>query len=156
MTRRAKVAKTVEEIAGCFPVMAELRPHLGEEEFIRRVNRQRTAGYELVFLEDEREVKAVAGFRIFESLAWGKYLNVDDLVTRGGDRSKGHGQILFDWLVAYARDAGCEELHLDSGVQRFGAHRFYLHKRMEIIAHHFSLKLGAVAGAHGPQGLCDR
>ena len=31
-------------------------------------------------------------------------------------------------------------LHLDSGVQRFGAHRFYLASRMDIIAHHFSMK----------------
>jgi len=33
------------------------------------------------------------------------------------------------------------QLHLDSGVQRFSAHRFYLSKRMEISSHHFSLKL---------------
>jgi hypothetical protein len=44
-------------------------------------------------------------------------------------------------LVAEARAAGCGELHLDSGVQRFAAHRFYLRERMEIMAHHFRLKL---------------
>jgi GNAT superfamily N-acetyltransferase len=144
--KRIKVAETDVEIVGCFPVMAELRPHLGEEEFIRRVKRQHSAaGYELVFLEDEGEVKAVAGFRITESLAWGKCLKVDDLVTRSDERSKGHGQVLFDWLVAHAKEAGCEELHLDSGVQRYGAHRFYLHNRMEIVAHHFHLKLRAAA-----------
>ncbi|MGZ5001726.1 MAG: GNAT family N-acetyltransferase, partial [Chthoniobacterales bacterium] len=30
---------------------------------------------------------------------------------------------------------------LDSGVQRFDAHRFYLMKRMKISSHHFSLEL---------------
>ena len=148
MTKQIKVGETDEEIAGCFPVMAELRPHLDEGEFIRRVKRQRSAaGYELAFLEDEGEVKAVAGFRISECLAWGKLLKVDDLVTRSGEGSKGYGQSLFDWLVAYARERGCDEVHLDSGVQRFGAHRFYLLNRMEIIAHHFRLNLKAVTAA---------
>jgi hypothetical protein len=30
---------------------------------------------------------------------------------------------------------------LDSGVQRFGAHRFYLRRRMDITSHHFALDL---------------
>jgi hypothetical protein len=49
--------------------------------------------------------------------------------------------MLFDWLVAQAREHGCARLELDSGVQRFRAHRFYLMKRMEISSHHFMLKL---------------
>lgn len=86
-------------------------------------------------------MKAVAGFRISECLAWGRFLYVDDLVASANDRSKGYGGTLFDWLVAYARDAGCDEFHLDSAVHRFAAHRFYLNKRMAIEAHHFGLKL---------------
>ena len=39
---------------------------------------------------------------------------------------------LVDWLVEYARAEGCDELHLNSRVQRFDAHRFYLNKRMSI------------------------
>lgn len=33
------------------------------------------------------------------------------------------------------------ELHLDSGVQRYGAHRFYLRHGMDITSHHFRLVL---------------
>jgi hypothetical protein len=40
-----------------------------------------------------------------------------------------------------AIDAGCRSLDLDSGVQRFEAHRFYLRERMNITAHHFDLRL---------------
>jgi GNAT superfamily N-acetyltransferase len=74
-------------------------------------------------------------------LAWGKFLYVDDLVAKSDDRSKGFGGALFDWLIEYARKEGCDQFHLDSGVQRFAAHRFYLTKRMIIEAHHFGLKL---------------
>ena len=135
------LAKSDQEIHSCFDVMVELRPHLKQEVFVARIKRQqKNAGYELAYLS-AGGVKAVAGFRISECLAWGKFLYVDDLVAGNSDRSKGYGGTLFDWLVAYAREAGCDEFHLDSGVQRFDAHRFYLRRRMAIEAHHFGLKL---------------
>jgi GNAT superfamily N-acetyltransferase len=81
------------------------------------------------------------GFRISESLAWGKFLYVDDLVTRSVARSQGYGAELFNWLVNYATDQACQQLTLDSGVQRFAAHRFYLQHRMHITSHHFTLNL---------------
>src|SRR5205823_14484686 len=62
----------------------------------------------------------------------GKFLYVDDLVTRDSDRSRGFGGELLDWLIEQAREHGCENLELDSGVQRFDAHRFYFSKRMNI------------------------
>jgi GNAT superfamily N-acetyltransferase len=123
--------------------MAELRPHLQPEEFLQRVKKQnRMAGFLLAYLFEE-EVKAVAGFRISECLASGRFLYVDDLVSKPADRSKGYGGQLFDWLVEYARRERCDEFQLDSRVQRFAAHRFYLHKRMIIEAHHFTLNLNA-------------
>ena len=138
---RIALAAGDEEIRDCYAVMAELRPHVARGEFVARVRRQmESAGYKLAYLADG-EVKAVAGFRVSECLAWGKFVYVDDLVSKGGERSKGYGGRLFDWLVEYARAEGCDQFHLDSGVQRFGAHRFYLNRRMSIEAHHFGLKL---------------
>lgn len=140
---RVALAQKDDEIQSCYPVMAELRPHVRADEFLDRVKRQsESAGYRLAFLMDG-EVKAVAGFRIVECLAWGKFLYLDDLVAKGVDRSKGYGGALFDWLAEYARAEGCGELHLNSRVQRFDAHRFYLSKRMFIECHHFALKLRA-------------
>ncbi len=138
-----KIALAVgdEEIRDCYAVMAELRPHVSAEDFLPRVRRQmEIAGYKLAYLSDG-EVKAVGGFRVSECLAWGKFVYVDDLVSKDGERSKGYGGQLFDWLVEYARGEGCDQFHLDSGVQRFGAHRFYLNRRMFIEGHHFSLRL---------------
>ena len=135
------LATTHENIRRCFPVMAELRPHLVEAEFVARVERQQKDGYQLAFLTDKKIVKAVAGYRFSESLSWGKFMYVDDLVTAEKFRSQGHGQRLFKWLVNAAKARKCDQLHLDSGVQRFGAHRFYLASRMDTIAHHFAMKL---------------
>lgn len=136
------IANTDSEIQRCFPVMAQLRPHLIEAEFVARVRRQnQCAGYSLVFVEEAGRVTSVAGFRISECLHNGRYLYVDDLVTDESARSRGHGGLLFDWLVQHARDNDCNVLTLDSGVQRFDAHRFYLAQRMDIVCHHFALKL---------------
>ena len=121
--------------------MAQLRTHLQEEEFLPRVRRQEQEGYRLIRLVDADVVRAVSGFRLGESLAWGKYLYIDDLVTDERGRSHGYGQRLFDWLLDFARAEECEQVHLDSGVQRFGAHRFYLRNRMDISSHHFTLML---------------
>ncbi|HXV77461.1 MAG TPA: GNAT family N-acetyltransferase, partial [Candidatus Polarisedimenticolaceae bacterium] len=104
-----------------------------------------SAGYRLAYCEDgDGTVVAVAGFRVSENLAWGKFLYVDDLVTDATRRSGGHGAGLLAWLRRTAVDAGCAELHLDSGVQRFAAHRFYTRHRMEITSHHFRLELTEV------------
>jgi GNAT superfamily N-acetyltransferase len=135
------LAETEADIARCYPVMVELRPHLSASEFASRVRKQQATGFHLAYLEEAGEVRAVAGFRYLETLAWGKILYVDDLVAAPAQRSRGHGGQLFDWLVAQAKQNNCDEFHLDSGVQRFGAHRFYLTRRMDIICHHFALKL---------------
>lgn len=121
--------------------MSELRPHLVADEFVERVQRQQQSGYLLAMLEESGEGKSAAGFRIGENLAWGKFLYVDDLVTKSEARSRGFGDALFDWLLSYAQDNNCAQFHLDSGVQRFGAHRFYLRRRMNISSHHFVLEL---------------
>ena len=125
--------------------MRQLRPHLDEAGFVEQVQRQQSAcGYRLAYAADTTGAAAIrgcAGFRITEFLAWGRTLYVDDLVTDEAHRSRGVGGILLDWLVAHARSAGCAQLHLDSGVQRFGAHRFYLTHGMDITAHHFRLEL---------------
>ena len=139
--QRIIIAATDDEIAKCYPVMSELRGHIRADEFVERIKHQtQIADYRLACLIDV-EVKAVAGFRISQNLAWGNFLYVDDLVSRSNDRSKGYGGELFDWLLQHARENGCDQFHLDSGVQRFAAHRFYLAKRMAIEAHHFGLKL---------------
>jgi GNAT superfamily N-acetyltransferase len=139
---RIKIAIAIQEISDCFPVMQELRAHLELNSFIAQIQRQQQQDrYQLVYLQVDRVVRAVAGFRILENLAWGKFLYVDDLVTAAKARSQGYGAELFTWLEDYARSHNCQQLTLDSGVQRFAAHRFYLTRRMEITSHHFTLKL---------------
>jgi len=133
---------TAEEIATCYSVMAELRPHLTQVAFVEQVvDQMATQHYQLAVVMEDGVPVAVAGYRLGRNLSWGYFLYVDDLVTAAAHRSGGYGGMLLDWLVEEGRRQGCAEFHLDSGVQRFAAHRFYLTKRMDITAHHFGMKL---------------
>ena len=138
---RIAIASTPEEIRRCHPVMRELRTHIAEEEeFVDRVLRQQREGYQVAFLQSDDEICAVAGYRFLETLFSGKVLYVDDLITRERDRSHGFGGKLLDWLIDQACTHACDNLELDSGVQRFDAHRFYFSKRMSISSYHFRIK----------------
>ncbi|HEY2106348.1 MAG TPA: GNAT family N-acetyltransferase [Candidatus Binataceae bacterium] len=136
-----RLVQTDEEITACFPVMRQLREHLAGADFLQRIRLQQRSGYRLCYLAGEGRVRSVAGFRVIENLASGRVLHVDDLVTDSDARSKGYGEKVLHWLLAEAKAAGCDTLELDSGVQRFGAHRFYLRNRMDITSHHFRIHL---------------
>ena len=137
-----RIAATNDDIARCFPVMAQLRPHLERSEFVARVRRQIADGYRLAYLREENTVRAVAGYRILENLAWGRFLYVDDLVTDEAARSQGHGKALLAWLAERARQEGCAQLHLDSGHHRKDAHRFYLREGLDNAGLHFMIRVG--------------
>lgn len=134
-------ATTDDEVARCFPVMHQLRPHLVENEFVARVARMRPNGFLLASLEDEGIVRAVAGYRYLDLLYCGKAMYVDDLVTDSTTRSKGYGSAMLDWLRDQARANDCVTFTLDSGVQRYDAHRFYFRERMTIQGYHFTQPL---------------
>ena len=140
---KISLAQSDDEIARCFPVMLQLRPHLVEADFIVRIRRMQQEGFHLAFLDAAGAVRAVAGYRFYDKLHSGRNLYVDDLVTDSDDRSRGYGGKLLAWLTDEARAKGCVQLELDSGVQRFDAHRFYFRERMHVSAYHFVIPIKA-------------
>jgi GNAT superfamily N-acetyltransferase len=131
--------------------LLELRPHRGPAEtLVALADAQRAAGYRLVgsFEPAEDDAAAVAGFRVQENLAWGRHLYVDDLSTCADRRGRGHGGALMRWLAVEACRAGCEQLHLDSGVQaeREDAHRLYFNAGLRISSYHFQRSIARREG----------
>jgi len=134
--RIAESDADLEKVAG---VLLELRSAYDRARLLSQVKEQMKHGYRVAYLEEQGEVLCAAGFVVGSKLAWGKHLYVDDLVTAERHRSSGAGAKMIDWLKAHARSLGCGQLHLDSGVQRFPAHRFYLRQGFNIASHHFSI-----------------
>jgi GNAT superfamily N-acetyltransferase len=134
-------AKTDREILICFDVMNELRTQLKREDFLQTVRAMEVDGYRLAFVEDEGDVVAVAGYRIYSNLFMGKFLYVDDLVTSASARSKGFGELMLNCLREKALAAGCHFFRLDSGTARSQAHKFYFNQGFSISSFSFSEQL---------------
>jgi GNAT superfamily N-acetyltransferase len=127
-----------DDINRCWPVFQELRPHLTQAEFIRRWKTQREEGYRIVFVESEGAVVGAAGFRCMNTMAWGKFLYLDDLIALNTQRGRGWGSALLVWLQQQARELQCDALHLDTGYQRHAAHKAYLRNGFELNCHHLA------------------
>jgi GNAT superfamily N-acetyltransferase len=137
-----KTLKTDEKIAGAFDAFLELRPHLkSKENFVAQVKEQRAEGYEIIAFFEEEEVVACIGFRFLTTLAWGKILYIDDLITKEKNRGKGYGKTLLDYVIQIARERSCAEIHLDTGYGRHAAHKAYLKQGFELHCHHLALKM---------------
>jgi GNAT superfamily N-acetyltransferase len=130
------------DILAASTVMRQLRPHIKAEDYLGVVRRMmKSDNYRQAAVREAGVVRAVAGYRFMEMLYCGRILYVDDLVTDEQTRSHGHGKQLIEWLQAEALEHGCAELHLDSGVQREHAHRFYFREGLTINAYHFRKKV---------------
>ena len=135
------IASTDEQILACFPVMAELRPHLAQDTFVETIRRlMHHHQYSLACLSDDG-VKAIAGIRIGEWLPTGRYLEIEDFVTTEAARSQGYGGAFLDWLLDYAVQQQCQQVRLTSAVGRSRAHKFYKRKGLIHKAHYFSINV---------------
>ena len=62
---KVRIAETDEEIAACYPIMSELRPHLSPDTFVPLVRRLgKLTGFGLAYLSEAEQIRAVAGYRI--------------------------------------------------------------------------------------------
>jgi GNAT superfamily N-acetyltransferase len=134
-------ASTKEDLIKCFEVVKELRPHHSLESFLEVMDEMKNEGYRLIYLEDDDRVVCVAGFRFTTTLYDGLIMDFDDFVTLAAARNKGYAGYVFDHLVSIAKERSVKTIHLNSHHLRHDAHRFYMNKKMKIIAHHFRIEL---------------
>src|SRR5262249_9205372 len=124
-------AETAAEVAACFPVMAQLRPHLADaDELVARIARQCEDGYRLLAAWAAGVPVGLAGYRLAENLIHGRFVYVDDLVTTEPQRGTGIGARLLDAVAEYGREQGCARLVLDTALDNVLAHRFYYRQRL--------------------------
>jgi GNAT superfamily N-acetyltransferase len=134
-------ALSKEDFIACWQVMKELRPNLTEDTYLALILHMLDEGYKMIYIKHEDQVASCCGYRYETQLHRGKSIYIDDLVTAPTARGKGFGGALLKYVFDEAREAGCQSVHLDSGVQRFAAHRLYLNNGFNITSHHFALEL---------------
>ena len=120
-------------------MLLHLRTQYDEDSLLAQIHLQQSERIQIAYVEKDGDVLCVAGFVIGNKLAWQKQIYVNEFVTIAAVQSTGAGKFIMDWLKNYAREQGCQQLHLDSAVQRFAAHKFYLREGFEINSHHFGI-----------------
>ncbi|GAB7527275.1 GNAT family N-acetyltransferase [Paraburkholderia sp. 2C] len=129
-----RIIEQAADIAACYEVMAELRPHLKDADgFVRQVMRQRERGYRLSAAWSKGRAIGAIGYRRQENLMYGNFVFVDDLVVHHDFRSHGIGAQLLSTARDYAREQGCRQFVLDTGLHMPHAQRFYF--RQGLLAH---------------------
>jgi GNAT superfamily N-acetyltransferase len=135
-------AETDIEIACCFPVMVQLRPHLATaDELVTRIARQRAAGYRILAAWRGDIPIGLAGYRVEENLIHGRFIYVDDLVSAEAERRSGIGAQLLYRVAEEGRKLGCERLVLDTALDNVLAHRFYYRQGLLARALRFSRQI---------------
>ncbi|MDR3519084.1 MAG: GNAT family N-acetyltransferase [Azospirillaceae bacterium] len=130
------------EVAACYGLMRQLRPHLlSEPEFVERWRRQTGAGYCLLAIWNGPRPVALAGYRVQDNLMHGRHFYVDDLVTDEALRGSGLGHALMNRLKAEARALGCAKLLLDTPLSNRLGQRFYEREGLSATALRFSITL---------------
>jgi len=137
---KIKIA-TEDELKYCYKIMHQVREDLSEKDLSKIISEQIKNGYKLAYVLLDDQVICVAGFSILQKLSLGKHLYIDDFVTDKSVRSTDAGKALLDFLKIYAKQQDCKSIELDSLVQRYDAHKFYLSQDMQIVSHHFSFQL---------------
>jgi ribosomal protein S18 acetylase RimI-like enzyme len=119
-------ACNADDLAACFPVISELRPHLKDvAEWVECASHMKADGYRVLAAWDDDRVLAIAGYRVMDNLIHGRFLYVDDLVTAEGERGKGLGAALITELTVIGTGEHCQRLVLDTAAANANARRFY-------------------------------
>jgi ribosomal protein S18 acetylase RimI-like enzyme len=107
------------DIAACFEVLRQLRPHLESSAALIA------------------QVLGAAGYRLTENLVSGRFVYVDDLVVDQAARRGRVGERLLDAVAETARAQGCRRLTLDTALDNAYAQRFYFRWGLLARALHF-------------------
>jgi GNAT superfamily N-acetyltransferase len=134
--------ETAAEVAACFPLMHQLRPHLeSAAELVARWQTQAAEGYRMVAIWRGDRPVALAGYRVQHSLVHGRFFYVDDLVTQENERSSGLGRTLIEWLKAEGRALECARFVLDTPLSNSLGQRFYFRNGLLATALRFNQPL---------------
>jgi GNAT superfamily N-acetyltransferase len=128
---------TKEEMLEHLSVLNDLYPALTFEEYARDLDNMLPHNYGQVAIFDGEACVGISGFWIGTKLWCGKYLELDNIVVKNEYRSKGVGQLIFDYLAIKAKEQECTMMALDSYTTNYKAHKFFYNNGFAPRGFHF-------------------
>lgn len=97
--------------------------------------------YECFGVYLEEELIGVFGLWFMTRHYAGKSCEPDHVFIKSGYQNRGFGKQIFEFIFDYSRKKGCETSELNSYVQNFRSHKFYMNHGYVIKGYHFLKKL---------------
>ena len=131
-----------EEIPKILPMIQELMGNQFSNEILTvRFTEMFSQNYECFGIFDEGEMIGVCGLWFMTRHYAGRSCEPDHIFINEAYRGKGVGKQLFKFIYKYAAEKGCETSELNSYVNNYRSHKFYLNEGYDIKGYHFLKKL---------------
>ncbi|MCE3232989.1 MAG: family N-acetyltransferase [Rickettsiaceae bacterium] len=124
-----------------FPVLAHMYPDMSQEEYRNILPERVNNGYRMLGVFDDEKCVCSAGFWISYRFYCGKFIQLDNMVSLPDYRSKGVGKLVTDFIKNLGITDGCNKVLIDTYVENFNAHRFFLREGFIIRGYHLNYEL---------------
>lgn len=130
------------ELHMVLPLIMELSEYQTEEMILKeRMLEMFDQNYECFGIFKGEELIGVFGLWFMTRHYAGKSCEPDHVFILPKYQNKGLGEQVFNFIFEYAKEKGCETSELNSYVQNFKSHKFYMNHGYVIKGYHFLKKL---------------
>jgi GNAT superfamily N-acetyltransferase len=106
-----------------------------------RFDEMKNQNYECAVIYKDNTIIGVSGLWFCTRHYIGKSVELDHVFIRPEHRKKGLGKQFMDWIYIYVKEKGCNAMELNTYVQNYPSHKFYLNLGFEILGYHFLKQL---------------
>lgn len=131
-----------EDINTFLPLIQELMGYTFEDSVLRsRFQEMFNQAYECYGIYEGEALIGVFGLWFATRHYAGKTCEPDHVYIKPTSRSKGLGKAVFKWIFDYVKTKECETSELNSYVENYPSHKFYMNLGYDIKGYHFLKKL---------------
>ena len=94
-------------------------------------------GYQCIGAYDSKELVGICGLWELNKLYVGKHLEPDNVFVKEAYRGSGVGQMMLDFLLAYAKDINCDGTEVNCYVSNIKGQRFWERQGYQPLAYHY-------------------
>jgi len=120
------------------PLVHELMGHTVDNSLLKqRYSEMFQQNYECFGIYDDENLIGVFGLWFMTRHYAGKSCEQDHVYILPENRNGGLGKKVFEWIFNYAISKGCETFELNSYVNNYPSHKFYMNLGYDIKGYHF-------------------
>lgn len=126
-------AEMLEQLA----LLQEMYPSLTHEEYSNDLDAMIPNNYSQIAVFEDNECLGLSGIWCGTKLWCGKYIELDNIIVSSKSRSKGIGNLIFDYVQKMGEEQQVSMLSLDSYTTNHKAHKFFYNEGFGPKGFHF-------------------